>query len=156
MDKWLKRPAGEMDASVGAKVKPAKQARTKKVKGLAGVGAEDFEHTDLKVLKPILNTHCKSLAKLVADDWHDGWEDQGQEVGEYMDTVAPMLQAVYNISIRSQTGFERCHEIIKTIVDSWENMKSVPMRGTVEEQFPRSQEDVGRQHRLSRVRYHTG
>ncbi|KAJ1424114.1 hypothetical protein B484DRAFT_398428 [Ochromonadaceae sp. CCMP2298] len=122
-----KRPA-DQDASVPKK-------RVKKATSIEGVSAEDFEHTDLKVLKPLLNKHVKELLKMVRADWHDGYEEQGMEIVEYMDQVRPMLQAVFNISVKSQKAFERCHEIIKIIADSWANMKTINMRGGVEEEY---------------------
>ncbi|KAJ1398367.1 hypothetical protein B484DRAFT_484110, partial [Ochromonadaceae sp. CCMP2298] len=127
-----KRSAPPEAVSEGAK---SKQARLNKVKSLEGVSAEDFELADLKGLKPIITKHVRDLAKMVNADWHDGYEEQGQEISEYMGKVATMLQAVYSISVQSQTGFERCHEIIKLIVDSWEDFKSIPMQGSVEDQF---------------------
>jgi hypothetical protein len=27
-----------------------------------------------------LNAHVRTLAKMVDDDWHDGWEEQGHEL----------------------------------------------------------------------------
>jgi hypothetical protein len=102
-----KRPA-DQDASVPKK-------RVKKAKGIEGVSAEDLKHTDVKVLKPLLNKHIKELLKMVRANWHDGYEDQEMKIIEYMTQVAPMLRAVYNISVQSQKEFERCHEIIKII-----------------------------------------
>mmetsp|Transcript_19957 Transcript_19957/g.33398 ORF Transcript_19957/g.33398 Transcript_19957/m.33398 type:complete len:315 (+) Transcript_19957:210-1154(+) len=113
----------------------AKKPRKKTVKSIEGVSQEDFKNTDLKARATVLKQSVKTLAKMVDDDWHDGHMYQDEEVNNYLNEVEPMLQAVYNISVKAQKAFERCHEIIKLIADTWDNMKTIPMRGTVEQSF---------------------
>jgi hypothetical protein len=51
---------------------------------------------------------------------------------EYFGTWQTPAQAIYNI-LAKDLAFDRCHEALMILADSWENMKSVPMRGTTEE-----------------------
>jgi len=105
------------------------------VRSLPGVSNEDFAATKLAEVKKKLNGYVKSVAQMVNADWHDGYEEQGEKIGRYFEDVFVSLQAVYNIVVVTGLAFERCHEIMKAIVDSWDNMKAVPMRGGVEENY---------------------
>lgn len=53
----------------------------------------------------------------------------------YKSCVEELLQSVYNICHESAKAFERCHEIIKTIADSWDQMHSIPIRGGLRSYF---------------------
>jgi hypothetical protein len=125
-----KRVADESD------VVSVKKPRQKKVKGIEGISEEDFKNTDALLVKKLLITgHVKQLIKLVKADWHDGYEEQGEEIGHYKASLGPILQAIYNISVIGEKEFVRCHEVIKVVAESWINMEAVPMRGSVSDDF---------------------
>jgi len=39
------------------------------------------------------------------------------------------------MAVMQGVAFERCHEVVKALADSWENMKSIPARCGIEETF---------------------
>lgn len=121
-----------------------KKPRIKKVKSIEGISEEDFNNTDVLLIKKELNGYVKTVAKMVNADWHDGYEEQGAKVSEYKHRVGEILQSVYNISIKSQKEFIRCHEIIKLVADTWANMLSIPIRGCMKEIF----NEDGEQHHI--------
>jgi len=114
--------------------KTAAKARTPKG-GLPGVSKEDFENTKEDKAKKVLNTKVKIVAKMVDDDWHDGYEEQGEELVEYVNLAKDFFQAVCNVGIEKDVGHDRCHQVMKVIADTWDNMNTIPMRGGIKEGF---------------------
>ena len=53
---------------------------------LAGAATADLEAIKLAPLMRVLNEHVRSLAQAVDADWHDSWEETGQEVQEWFET----------------------------------------------------------------------
>lgn len=45
------------------------------------------------------------------------------------------LRGVFGMAVVRGVAFERCHEVVKALADSWENMKSIPARCGIEETF---------------------
>ena len=41
----------------------------------------------LRSVKKKLNAHVKTLARMVDSDWHDGYEEQGEECMEWIECV---------------------------------------------------------------------
>jgi hypothetical protein len=64
--------------------------------------------------------YVKTVAEMVDADWHDGWEDQCEEVNRYCEAMAAVAQAVYDIAVEKGVGFHRCNEVMKVSVQpSW-------------------------------------
>ncbi|GAQ85154.1 hypothetical protein KFL_002210200 [Klebsormidium nitens] len=90
------------------------------------------EEIKLQPIKKSLNDRVKRLAKMVDLDWHDGWPEQEEELGEYLSNLDAHFQSVYNFGVTMNTNHGDCHKILLIIADTWENMKTIPMRGTIE------------------------
>lgn len=52
-----------------------------------------------------------------------------------MQAFQKFLQGVFDMAVMNGMAFERCHEVMKALADSWENMKSIPARCGIEEGF---------------------
>jgi len=102
-------------------------------RSIPGVSSDDFNSTKFAPVKKLLNNHVRTLAKMVNLDWHDGYEEQGEELSKYFANVKPALQGVVNISVLKGIELERCHEILKLVADTWDNMLAIPMRGSIED-----------------------
>ena len=54
-------------------------------------------------------------AKMVDDDWHDGWEEQSEEVVEYACDLQPVWKAVLQVATSgaaSGAAFARCNDVM--------------------------------------------
>jgi hypothetical protein len=80
-----------------------------------------------------LTAYAKSLAAMVNADWHDSYEETGELINEYLAFVAKCLKAVYRICVRDGQEPLNGNEILKSVADSYANMLTVPMRGSVED-----------------------
>ncbi len=138
----ISQTMAKRESNAQAEAPSAKKPRVKKVTCLSGVSDEDFGNTDAILIKKELNGFVKTVAKMVNDDWHDGYEEQGAKVSEYKQRVGKILQSVYNVSVKSQMQFLRCHEIIKLVADTWANMLSIPIRGCMQEIFNEDGEKI--------------
>ncbi|CAM9430095.1 unnamed protein product [Sphacelaria rigidula] len=50
-----------------------------------------------------------------------------------------MAKAIYQLAVVKGVAFERSHQVMKALADSWENMQTIPLRTGVAECF----EEVG-------------
>lgn len=71
-------------------------------------------------------------------DWHDGYEEQEQAVGEFVNThVRDTCQSVYNVIATGknlpQECFVRLNESMRLVMDSWNDMLAIPARGGIGE-----------------------
>lgn len=96
---------------------------------------DDVKNTDIKLVRKKLLGLIKRLAKEVDDDWHDGFEGQDETIEEFKAALVPILQAVYNIAVKSKREFVRCHGIIQYVADCWDNINAIPKRTAVDETF---------------------
>lgn len=122
--------------------KASAQKRGKKVKSIAGCSDAAYALTDSTEARKVLQKHVKTLAKLVNADWHDGEEEQSDELREYLKTcnnhllsVAELMDAAAKLQTRDDAvvQFERCLELLLVVEDSYVDMCSVPMRSVVSE-----------------------
>jgi len=100
-----------------------KKARTPR--SIPGVSKEDFDNTKPKETKKKINILVKSITNLVVNNCAE--TEEQEEISGYVKSLIPIFQAIYNIMLTG-TEFERCHEIMKIIADSYENMQSIPKR----------------------------
>jgi len=118
------------------KAAPRAAAKARPTKGgLPGVSKEDFENTKEDKAKKVLNKQVKIVAKMVDDDWHDGYEEQGEELQVYGNLSKDFFQAVCTVGIEKDVGHDRCHQVLKVIADTWTNMNTIPMRGGIKEGY---------------------
>jgi hypothetical protein len=103
---------------------------------VAGVPANLLAITETSRLKRELKAGVLTLARMVDDDWHDGYEEQGEHLGTYVLSWEAPLQAVLTICTTpgaSCAALARCNDVLVALADSWEDIKGVPMRGSVED-----------------------
>ncbi|CAN0387553.1 unnamed protein product, partial [Ectocarpus sp. 12 AP-2014] len=86
--------------------------------------------------------HVKNVHKLVDADWHDGGEDQAEALYEYFKGFQRFVGGVFNLAVRNGAAFERCHGVMKALADSWENVKSIPARSGIEEEFEEDRKEM--------------
>eukprot|EP00483_Globobulimina_turgida_P007134 UN07148 len=102
---------------------PKAKAKQEKKRGLTKKAANEF--------KKKMNQYVKSLAKMVNLDWHDGWEEQGEELQEYFQYLQKPAICIYEYVIK-QRDYDKLNEILKNMADSWDNIHTIPFRGGVE------------------------
>ena len=130
-----KRSAEEVSVTVPPAKKPTKKRVTAKSLGLT---KEEFDSIKPTVYKRELKAIVKQLAEEVNDDWHDGWEEQGETINSWFEYLEKPLQAVLDIGIKKFTGFQHCHQLLKIIEESFRELCACPMRGGVKESAPDS------------------
>ena len=107
-----------------------KKRRTAKSFGLT---KEEWASVKLAPIKRGLKVYVKTLAKQVDDDWHDGYEEQGDTLCDWFNHIADPLQSVLTVGVEKKTALFECNEILKAVSDSWYDLCACPMRGTVED-----------------------
>lgn len=108
--------------------KPRKKSVTAKSLGLT---KDEFNSIKSPVYKKELKQLVKQLNSQVDDDWHDGYEEQGETIVEWCEYLKKPLQAIIDIGIKKLVGFEQCHNLLKVIEESHRDLCACPMRGTV-------------------------
>ena len=79
-------------------------------------------------VKKGLNQHVKSLAQAVNRDWHDSWEETGEELCRYMEECLDIVEMSLNTVIENGVAFDWCNQVLVTIADTWDNIKAIPFR----------------------------
>ncbi|CAN0360414.1 unnamed protein product, partial [Ectocarpus sp. 12 AP-2014] len=108
----------------------------------ANADDETIANTDPKGAKKFGKDHVKNVHKLVDADWHDGGEDQAEALYEYFKGFQRFVGGVFNLAVRNGAAFERGHEVMKALADSWENVKSIPARSGIEEEFEEDRKEM--------------
>jgi len=103
-----------------------KPKKSRTPRSIPGISKEDFDNTKPKETKKKINLLVKSIANLVINNC----AEEQDEIIEYVKSLIPIFQAVYNIMLTG-TEFERCHDIMKIIADSYDNMLSIPKTGRI-------------------------
>ncbi len=80
--------------------------------------SEESDATDLATVKKLLSEYVQSVAEMVDADWHDGWDEQGEELCHYYDDLAKTAKAVYRITVVHGTGFQHCHVVRHGVIDA--------------------------------------
>jgi len=90
---------------------------------------------DVKSLQKYYKDECRGFHRMVNDDWHDGWEEQGEYLsGSYFPSVVTSAKAICEILSAptiSEAVIKHCYEVALALADSLDQMCSVPMRGDV-------------------------
>eukprot|EP00931_Biecheleriopsis_adriatica_P077884 TRINITY_DN51369_c0_g1_i1.p1 TRINITY_DN51369_c0_g1~~TRINITY_DN51369_c0_g1_i1.p1 ORF type:complete len:295 (+),score=77.29 TRINITY_DN51369_c0_g1_i1:58-885(+) len=109
-----KKPRSTMSSktSCGAKLSPA-----------------DAALLHVPTVRKELNDFVKQLAKTVDDDWHDSYEETGEMLFEWLQSCAEHVSNVLRVGLTRGVGFEKCHEVLKIVVDTWSNINAIPFRG---------------------------
>ena len=79
-------------------------------------------------VKKGLNQHVKSLAQAVNRDWHDSWEETGEELCRYMGECLDIVEMSLNTVIENGVAFDWCNQVLVTIADTWDNIEAIPFR----------------------------
>lgn len=79
-------------------------------------------------VKKGLNQHVKSLAQAVNRDWHDSWEETGEELCRYMGECLDIVEMSLNTVMENGVAFDWCNQVLMTIADTWDNIKAIPFR----------------------------
>jgi len=79
-------------------------------------------------VKKGLNQHVKSLAHAVNRDWHDSWEETGEELCQYMKECLDIVEMSLNTVMENGVAFDWCNQVLMTIADTWDNIKAIPFR----------------------------
>eukprot|EP00488_Nonionellina_sp_1-RS-2012_P001341 TRINITY_DN2149_c0_g1_i1.p1 TRINITY_DN2149_c0_g1~~TRINITY_DN2149_c0_g1_i1.p1 ORF type:complete len:111 (-),score=33.39 TRINITY_DN2149_c0_g1_i1:199-501(-) len=69
---------------------------------------------------------------MVNRDWHDGWEQQGEELQEYFQYLHKPAMCIYQYVCVEHTDYDKLNEILKNMADSWDNIHAIPFRCGVE------------------------
>lgn len=121
---------GELETPNAKKAKistltPGKQDKQTRVK----LAAQDAAAVDVKNARKELNQHVKTMAQTVDDDWHDSYEETSEMLQEWLADCATRVSGVLRVGVALSLEFQKCHEILKVVVDTWANIKAIPFRG---------------------------
>eukprot|EP00051_Salpingoeca_urceolata_P010404 m.127265 g.127265 ORF g.127265 m.127265 type:complete len:225 (+) comp16701_c0_seq1:66-740(+) len=121
------------DADVMAR--PSKKARpaerkTSPTQQLIKAGAE---RQLVAVIKGVdvrrrLKGHVETCARMVDDDWHDGYDEQGEECMEWLRSCVKYIGVALHLVLKYHCGFELAHEVLKSVEDSWVQLNCIPFR----------------------------
>ena len=91
-----------------------------------GLSKDDFDRVKLPQYKKALKGLVKTLAQQVDNDWHDGYEEQGETIDAWFASLKAPLQAVLDIGVGKAAALHHCNEILKTCADSWADLCCCP------------------------------
>ena len=66
----------------------------------------------LRSVKKKLNAHVKTLARMVDSDWHDGYEEQGEECLEWMASCGALVESALRVGVAFGCGHELGHAVL--------------------------------------------
>jgi hypothetical protein len=128
------RKRKEHDSDDGQKqTKKAKKATTGPMP--IGIPSNLQKDLDVKSLEKYYKDECRDFHKMVNDDWHDGYEEQGEYLsGEYFGSIVKSAKAICTVLSEKNVSvpvIKHCYEVTLVLADSKDQMCSVPMRGEV-------------------------
>ena len=76
--------------------------------------APNLPHTPvlLRSVKKQLNAHVKTLARMVNSDWHDGYEEQGEECLEWVASCGALVESALRVGVAFGCGHELGHAVL--------------------------------------------
>lgn len=98
-------------------------------KGSVALRTEDAASVDVPSVRKGLNDYVRRLACTVDADWHDSYEETDEMLHEWLEACAGHIEGVLRVGVLRGAGFERCHEILKVVADTWSNIEAIPFRG---------------------------
>ena len=66
----------------------------------------------LRSVKKKLNAHVKTLARMVDSDWHDGYEEQGEECMEWIASCGALVESALRVGVAFGCGHELGHAVL--------------------------------------------
>ena len=66
----------------------------------------------LRSVKKQLNAHVKTLARMVNSDWHDGYEEQGEECLEWVASCGALVESALRVGVAFGCGHELGHAVL--------------------------------------------
>ena len=130
-----KRPIATIASAPGSHAQPTKAAKVAKPSA-AAKASPAFAALKSVDVKKALKAHVTTVAGMVARNWHDGYEEQGEALNEYRSTMVATAHHVHAVIMHAPPTLaflQRAHEALEAMADSWAQMRAIPMRGTVEE-----------------------
>ena len=109
---------------------------------LRNVDAADLAAVKVADVKRLLNAYVKSLAHTVDRDWHDSWEETGQEVCEWFEKSGDAIEAAMKVGVGHGVAIDQCHEVLKIVADTWSNINTIPFRRDVGEEISDVDADI--------------
>lgn len=82
-------------------------------------------------VKASLNAYVKSLAQMVDADWHDSYEETAEKASEWFEACGDIIESCLSVGVGRGVAFDRCHEALKIVADTWSNINAIPFRGDV-------------------------
>ena len=66
----------------------------------------------LRSVKKKLNAHVKTLARMVDSDWHDGYEEQGEECMDWIASCGALVESALRVGVAFGCGHELGHAVL--------------------------------------------
>ena len=66
-------------------------------------------------------------------DWHDSYEETAEEACEWFSKCGDAVEACLRVGVGHGVAFDQCHEVLKLVADTWDNISAIPFRGDVGE-----------------------
>eukprot|EP00929_Paragymnodinium_shiwhaense_P108847 TRINITY_DN75192_c0_g1_i1.p1 TRINITY_DN75192_c0_g1~~TRINITY_DN75192_c0_g1_i1.p1 ORF type:complete len:307 (+),score=64.00 TRINITY_DN75192_c0_g1_i1:86-1006(+) len=122
-----KRPVSDGETPERAQDKRPKPCAKAAASGKASKA--DAALVNVLQIRKDLNAYVKDMAKTVDGDWHDSYEETDEMLHEWLEDCAARAEAVLEVGVVKGLAFEKCHEVLKIIVDTWTNIQAIPFRG---------------------------
>lgn len=102
---------------------------------------------DLAAIRPAdvkkeLTAHVKSLARTVDADWHDSYEETAEEAIQWFSKCGAVVEVCMRVGVGHGVAFDSCHEVLKLVADTWENINTIPFRCDVGEDVSNCDENI--------------
>lgn len=113
---------------------PAKrQSKPKAAKPSSKAALKAAPPADVAAIKPAdvkkkLNAHVKTLARMVDSDWHDGYEEQGEECMEWIASCGALVESALRVGVAFGCGHELGHAVLTHVADTWAQIEKIPFR----------------------------
>jgi len=100
-----------------------------------GIPTKLLPHLNVTQLRKRLHRLVKELAELVDADWHDSYEETGDLLCAYVESLTPNLSAVLEClaACRTPATLARCNDVLLEVAHSWRAMDGIPFRGGYED-----------------------
>lgn len=124
-----KRPLPDGETPERAQDKRPKPCAKAAARSCYQVSKEENALVNVVQIRKELNAYVKDMAKTVDDDWHDSYEETDGMLHEWLEDCTSRAEAVLEVGVVKGLAMDRCHEVLKLIVDTWTSIQSIPFRG---------------------------
>eukprot|EP00051_Salpingoeca_urceolata_P005691 m.75981 g.75981 ORF g.75981 m.75981 type:complete len:282 (-) comp14499_c0_seq1:937-1782(-) len=79
-------------------------------------------------VRAVLKQHVKTCGQLVDADWHDGYEEQDEELTRWLLSCIDFVGVALHLVLTYRCGFKLAHDVVKIVADSFDQLTRIPFR----------------------------